>query len=451
MKKLLVFFIALSALYAQAGGKWRVSMDSPHGRIAGDMDLKQDSTKLTGTLATEMFGTLQLSGTLENKNVSISIHLPGGDHTFGLTGSLDGDKMSGKTEADGEWSATRVKAQAPVLGTVTGFHPDKLEFEIRPDHSSPLTIKVGAETEVVTIPPGETGLGKARPAKLTDIEKGDRVLVSFVEDLAEARRIVLVSADDIAQRNQAERDDWKRRGISGFVTAENAEVITLEERTPAGVKTIALKAIGKTKFRRYAPDSVKFTEAQPSTFAEIAVGDQVQARGKKTGDGAQMTAEEIVFGTFLTRAGTVTAVNPEARELRMADLSTKQAYTVHVTEGSQIKWLPDMNSSAPAHEAPAHGAPSPKSAAIDVKRLLDFLPPANLADLKVGSAIVVSSTRGADSSQLTAIMLLANADMLIQAAQKLAPGLGALDAISRMHGGAFSAPGGGVSLPAILQ
>jgi hypothetical protein len=48
--------------------------------------------------------------------------------------------------------------------------------------------------------------------------------------------------------------------------------------------------------------------------------------------------------------------------------------------------------------------------------MLERMPPARLEDLKTGESIVVSSTKGNQKSYLTAIMLLANADMLIQLA-----------------------------------
>ena len=52
--------------------------------------------------------------------------------------------------------------------------------------------------------------------ELADVARGDRVLVSFVEGMEEARRIVVVSASDIARRNAAERLDWEKRGITGL-------------------------------------------------------------------------------------------------------------------------------------------------------------------------------------------------------------------------------------------
>ena len=69
---------------------------------------------------------------------------------------------------------------------------------------------------MVQIPPGERDLGKATPVAVTGILPGDRVMVSFAAGMREARRIVLISSRDIATRNEAEKLDWKKRGISGI-------------------------------------------------------------------------------------------------------------------------------------------------------------------------------------------------------------------------------------------
>ena len=53
----------------------------------------------------------------------------------------------------------------------------------------------------------------------------------------------------------------------------------------------------------------------------------------------------------------------------------------------------------------------------DISQMLDRLPPGKLEDLKAGDTIVVSSTKGATSDQVTAITLIANAGMLVQMAQ----------------------------------
>jgi hypothetical protein len=46
---------------------------------------------------------------------------------------------------------------------------------------------------------------------------------------------------------------------------------------------------------------VKFADAKPSQLADLRKGDQVRARGDKTPDGSEMTADEIVSGQFRLR------------------------------------------------------------------------------------------------------------------------------------------------------
>jgi hypothetical protein len=58
----------------------------------------------------------------------------------------------------------------------------------------------------------------------------------------------------------------------------------------------------------------------------------------------------------------------------------------------------------------------PGRGTMDISQMLEHMPAAKLDDLKPGQTIVVSSTKGAKSDEITAIMLLANADMLIQMA-----------------------------------
>src|SRR5205823_3274979 len=111
------------------------------------------------------------------------------------------------------------------------IQPDTLEFVVKPDNSAPTRFRVGAETDVVQVPPGERDLEHGKAIRASDIGRGDRVLVSFVAGMTEARRIVLVSADDIVKRNEAERLDWQKRGVSGTVVSNNGEEVVVETRT----------------------------------------------------------------------------------------------------------------------------------------------------------------------------------------------------------------------------
>jgi len=365
-------------------------------------------------------------------------------------------------------STTALRAQTPakpISGTVTEFNPAALEIGVKSDSGETVFVKVGPETDVVQVPPGGRDLSQAKPARLTSLNRGDRVLISFVTGLAEARRIVWITATDIAARNQAERLDWQTRGISGFVTAIHGDQIALEIRTPQGAHTATVTVTGKTNIRRYAPDSVKFADAVASGTAEVAVGDQLQARGQKseagagprTEDAAKVTADDIVFGTFLTRLGPITAVNRQANEIQIQDLTTKQPLTIRIGPDSRLKKMPDMRAILTGKPAEGHGEGDGNGhgqdpANFNLQQTLERLPAAAIDDLKVGGGVIVTATRGAKDGQVTAIMLLANADLFVRIAQGSGDGEhgGGMEALGKLHGGMLAGTGG-ISLPTMIQ
>jgi len=347
--------------------------------------------------------------------------------------------------------------QKSILGTVTEFRVDSLQLAVKPDTGATQLFPIGPDTEVVRIPPGETTLDQAKPWALADLAIGDRVLASFVDGLGEARRIVVVAAGDIARRNEAERLDWQQRGVTGVVASKNGDEVTIDLRTAQAGRTAVIAATAKTKVRRYAAGSVKFTAALPSAVSEIMVGDQVHARGEKSANGSRITAEDIVFGTFLTKMGSITAVNREAHEIQIAEAVDGRAWTVRITAESQLKTLPDLRAMFAVASSGGRGGevpqPAPHAAADlpDIAQVLRSLPPARLDDLKIGGGVLLTSAGGTTGGELTAIMLLTNADFLVQMSKPAGNGQssGPMDAFVRMHGGMLVG-GGSFSLPAII-
>jgi hypothetical protein len=274
-------------------------------------------------------------------------------------------------------------------------------------------------------------------------------MVSFVSGLTEARRIIVVSSSDIARRNEAVRQDWQARGVSGVVASVAGNEIALEQRTPQGAHTLTIVVNPHTAIRRYAPDSVRFADARPSAIAEIAAGDQLQARGDRASDGARVSAEEIVFGTFLTKIGSITAIRRDTGEIEIEDLAAKTPITVRLTADSRLKMLPGLHAMAgKMMSAPPDESPDPRT---EIAGIIDRLPAATVDDLKPGSTIVVTSTRGTRPGEVTAITVLANAGALLQAAAVHGGDNGnPMESLSHMHGGVLNGPTG-VSLPAIVR
>jgi hypothetical protein len=178
-----------------------------------------------------------------------------------------------------------------------------------------------------------------------------------------------------------------------------------------------LKVDGNTKYRRYAPDSVRFADAKKSDLAEIVVGAQVRARGQKGEDGS-LAAEEIVFGNFSTRAGTITSVDEAAQEVSVKEAGAGKPLLIRVSADSQLKRMLDrqamiqmMHGSQKTGGEHAQAPPM-----MTLAEMLERLPAVKVSDLKTGDIVIVSSTRGAKPDEVTAISMLANAEMLLQIA-----------------------------------
>jgi len=329
-------------------------------------------------------------------------------------------------------------APARFVGTIAEIRVDTAELVVKPDNAAPLTVKLSSDTVAERVEPGAKDLKTAQPMKASDIVVGDRVLVVMMPDGGVIRRIVDMSSVDITKRNEADRADWNKRGIAGVVATKTGNEITVRMRSMQGEIRTTVTVTDKTTYRRYAPDSVKFAEAKLSKLDEVSVGDQLRARGQKSEDGLKVTAEDVVFGTFLTKAGAVTAVNPETKEITVKELGTNNPLVIKLTADSQLKRMPSMAApggpggmtgnrppGAVAPPAPAPGAVArPAGAGPDIAQMIERMPPGKIEDLKVGETIVVSSTKGAKSDQLAAITLLANADMLIRMATMTAAGGG---------------------------
>ncbi len=258
-------------------------------------------------------------------------------------------------------------AAARQIGTVKAISGNSMTLAA--DSGAQTSVTVGEGARILQLAPGSTDLKSAQPIALGDIATGDRVLVTGKSDddgSFTATRVILMKSTDIAQKNEAEKADWQKRGSGGIVNAVSGSTLTIS----SGARKIAVETSSTTKFRRYAGDSVKFEDAKPGTLAQVQVGDQLRVRGDKSEDGLTIKAAEVVSGSFKNLSGTVATINASAGTLTLKDLATKKTVTVSVTSNSDLRKLPPemaarfaarARGGAPAAggagAAPAGGAP----------------------------------------------------------------------------------------------
>src|SRR5262245_18941930 len=254
------------------------------------------------------------------------------------------------------------------------------------------------------IPPGEKTRDRFLKITGNDFAVGDSVFargrISEDRKTMPAREFYVMSKGEIAGKRDREKDAWRTRGIAGTVTALKAEAneITIDARTPEGPKPIVTARASGTKYSPYAPNSVRFSDAKSSKFTDLAIGDQVRALGSKSADGTRFTPEEIVSGSFQTITGAITEINADKNEVKLSDQNTKQPVTISVSKDSTLRRLtPELLAALtpPSADPKAQAAPATAQAKPggDLQEMFDQLPTFALSELKVGDAILVSSSK----------------------------------------------------------
>jgi hypothetical protein len=317
---------------------------------------------------------------------------------------------------------------------------------LTPDSGSDVTVTVQPTTRILRIAPGEKDLKNATPIQLPDIQVGDRVLIrgKLSEDNLSlvASSVVVMKRSDLQARDQQNLQDWQKRGADGLASVVDAAAgtVTISSRG----KDVVIHTSSSTIIRRYPPDSVKFEDAKPGKVTEIHSGDQVRARGDRSAEGNDLTAEEIVSGTFHNFAGTINSVDASSSTLSVHDLLSKKNVLIKVTADSQLHKLPPeiaqmmakrfraaaggiMPGAASASNSAMNDPNGRPSGALggngargggapDLQRVISRTPTASLADLHKGDAVVVLATEGTASGAGTAIQLVSGVEPILQAA-----------------------------------
>ena len=330
------------------------------------------------------------------------------------------------------------------VGTVKAISGNAVT--ITTDSGSEITVLVQPSTRVLRMAPGQKDLKDATPLPFTDLQPGDRMIIrgSLAQDgkSVVASSLLVMKKADIEERQEHEREDWQKRGVGGLVSAVNpaSGTITLSTAASGSSKTVTVRVSKDTIVRRYAPESVRFQDAKPGTLDQIKSGDQLRARGALSADGSELSAEEIVSGSFRNIAGTVAAIDPGESTLSVMDLFTKKPVSVKITADSQLRKLPPMvaqriamrlKGSAPdggSATAVGNHPPAPKTdqapgeaggarprGAADLQQMLNRLPAVTLADLQKGDAVMLVTMQGSAGSALKAITLLTGVEPILTA------------------------------------
>jgi len=384
---------------------------------------------------------------------------------FALAVSLSAVSTLHAQAADGQQAG----AVARSLGTVKSISGKTLV--LKPDSGAEVTVTVQEGARVLRLAPGQTDLKAATPMTAEEIQVGDRMLVrgraADNQGIA-AVQIVVMKQADVAQKQQHEREDWQKRGAGGIVSAIDAAsgAITVSV-TPT--LSVAVKTSKDTSYLRYAPTSIRFSDAQKGTLDQIKAGDQLRARGNRSADGKEITAEEVISGSFRNIAGTITSIDAAGNSITVKDILAKKSVVVKFNEDSQLRKLaapmaqrlafflkagnqpvqagaqpasgaqPAAGTGGPATGAPATGAPAggPRpGGGADFQQILSRIPSVKLAELQKEDAVMIVAMQGASPGEVTAVTLLGGVEPILTASPD------GMSAAALFSGWNLGAPGG---------
>lgn len=324
---------------------------------------------------------------------------------------------------------------------------------VRADTGEAVNVTTDEKTTVRRLPPGETSLDKATSATLADVRVGDRVLaVGVGTSGGVARQLILTTRATAAQG----RDDGRR--LLGRVVSVDASkrLIVVQTRGREGAAdTVNVDVSSAARVLHYAPDSSRVADAQPATFADIRVGDQLRATGERAPEGASFHAEEIIAGSFTRVTGQIVSVDAARNELTLKNEQTGQTFRVQVGQRTTlrrvtpefIKTLEERAAQREARRAEGGGQSGDDNARGGRRRegegregvareggraegggregrggrarggwrgggfggggnMFDNLPAVTLAELKKGDGVMVTATPGADASTVTAVSIV---------------------------------------------
>src|SRR5271166_7158053 len=156
-------------------------------------------------------------------------------------------------------AAPQLSAQAAgrFVGTITAISGDTLT--VKTDAGEVRQVEVHPAAILKRVAPGQKDLSAAVNIELGDLETGDRVLVRLDPNAptgtAEAAQIVTIKQADVAQKQQAEREEWQKSGVGGLVKSVDAGggVIVLTTGAGPTLKTVRVHVSAATVLKRYAP------------------------------------------------------------------------------------------------------------------------------------------------------------------------------------------------------
>jgi hypothetical protein len=184
-----------------------------------------------------------------------------------------------------------------VIGTVTSIEGGTIV--VLADTGAPAAVRIQGGAKLLRVPPGQTTLVGATSIGLEDIQVGDRVLAVGTL-ITDSNSILTSLVVDMSQAAilQRQKQDWQQ-GVKGHIrsvdTVSGSVVIAIDGSQ--STRYLTVNTDPHTVIRRYADNSVKFSDSEVSNLQRMTTGDVLFAHPALNSSEQRFVAQEIVFGT----------------------------------------------------------------------------------------------------------------------------------------------------------
>ena len=149
-----------------------------------------------------------------------------------LIGVLAGSSVPAQTPATATASPAAQTGDPGVtangaMGEVKVIDNAAKQLIVKTDGGSLVTVTLSDKTVYMRLAPGEKTLTNATKIAFGDVGEGDRVWargkVADDHKSVPATALIVMNKVDIAKKQEAERAEWKKRGVLGIITALKPE------------------------------------------------------------------------------------------------------------------------------------------------------------------------------------------------------------------------------------
>ena len=153
-----------------------------------------------------------------------------------------------------------------VIGEVKNLDAASNQIIVRADSGVLYTVNLTEKTKYKRSAPGAKTLENATAITLAEVGSGDRVWaygrVSEQQKTVPAQMLVVMSKADLAKKQEQERAEWRRRGVSGIVASLNPSTQEI---------TVSSRSLKPLFYFGYAAKTPLKRPEQPTSLSETAI------------------------------------------------------------------------------------------------------------------------------------------------------------------------------------